>query len=134
MIKDNQKNNSDTSIVNVLVREPKYYQLLISNKWVSFRKELSDDLDKFFIPKVGYSGWKQRFLYPLRNIPKKDRGMISKIMGEALSRKLEKQMDFLRTKILENKRKIATLTKENEHLETIFSESIQAIKTFRNEN
>lgn len=120
MIKDKQNLNTHTSTIDVLTKN---YQLLISNKWISYRKKLADDLDKIFIPTVGYSGWKQRFLYPIKNIPKKDYSMISTIMGETLIRKIEEQLDYLHEQLKSKQ-------KELDEIQNIITESENAIKNF----
>lgn len=131
MHKDNTKTNTPNIDVFNLIADPKNYQLLISNKWVSFRKDLARELDKIFIPRVGYTGWKQRFLYPEKNIPKKDFEMIATAMEENLARQLEKQLDYVHNQIAQKQNDAARMHQEIENLETIISESINAIKKYQ---
>lgn len=84
-----------------LLGNPKNYQTLISNKHISFRKELCEEMAAIAFPTHQHDVWKYRFLHPEKNIPEKDLERIAPIMEEALSRKLRQQELYLKKRINE---------------------------------
>jgi hypothetical protein len=72
----------------------------------SVRKELSLALDKIYVPKQGYKAWKYRYLYPVRNIPKKNWHEFITNMTELLAFYLQKQVDIINNQVEEINLKI----------------------------
>lgn len=116
--KINAKHDSVKSIP-LLLKNKKNYQLLISNRSINFRRILIEKLDDTFNPELGYNTWKNRFLYPETNIPKKNFEEISTLMEKYLAQTLQKQVEYLR--------------EEKKDIERIIAESEKAIKTYRDE-
>lgn len=136
MNKVKQNNNTVTQLNSVtmpkLIKQG-YYRLLISNAGISFRKSLSDKLDSLFKPKLGFIGWKNRFLYPERNIPKKNIELISTAMEEALAREIEIQTVYLSEQIKIKNKDLKKLKDSIINLEVLLIECKKAIKEYKNE-
>lgn len=122
MIKDtkftNTINESVKPISKILI-EGKAYDLLISNRGISFRKKLAERLDSIFDLKVGWKTWKSRFLYPKENIPAKNAEKISTAMTEMLMWALQEQIDYLQNEMKET--------------EKLIKSSIEIINNYKNE-
>lgn len=122
MIKDtkftNTINESVKPISKILI-EGKAYDLLISNRGISFRKKLAERLDSIFDLKVGWKTWKSRFLYPNENIPAKNAEKISTAMTEMLMWALQEQIDYLQNEMKET--------------EKLIKSSIEIINNYKNE-
>ena len=94
MSKDNKKvianKDSDYKVPPLI----KFFKMLTANRTKNFRIELFEYCNSFYpAQKLSYVTWKNRYLYPLKNIPKKDFKTIITIMEEALAFHLNKMRD-----------------------------------------
>lgn len=136
MSKYKQKNGWCTSKIGVklpqLLADRKYYQLLIGDRWNSYRNNLFDACDECIKPKAGRSTWKGRFLNPER-IPQKRFDYIVKVMEENLAFTLKEQLDFIIDRI-NNKQNIINKNQEElKKLKNILKESEKAYEIYRNQ-
>lgn len=115
--KIDNENTDNNFIVPPLISK---FELLKANKSFNFRKDLVNHLNEFFPTKqLTYTTWKNRFLYPVQNIPKGEFEKIIKIMEEVLAFHLNKMKDAIQEEI-------------NNYAKLIF-EIDEAIKTYENE-
>ena len=127
MSKDKEKcNTTQTGVTEIL---KKGYSLLDSN----IRKQVGNMLDELFPPSEGWIHWKNRFLYPDRNIPKKNFAIISEAMNETLNWGLQKQADVLNGKIELTNEKIRHLHVEKQEKESIIEEIMLIVNNYQNE-
>lgn len=138
MSKNNKKTdtlteNKSVSKLPELIKDPKWYQLLISNRGTSFRISMTKKLDDIFTPSLGFQIWKNRFLYPEKNIPKKEIVTISRAMEEALAFELQEQTDFIKNAINEKGFEISMLKTEIQLYENILKETEKAIKIYKDD-
>ena len=136
MSKYKQKNGRCTSKIDVklpkLLADRKYYQLLIGDRWNSYRNGLFDACDKCITPKAGRTTWKGRFLNPER-IPQKGFSYIVKIMEENLAYALKRQLDFIINRINTKQSTISKNLEEIKKLENILEESKKAYEIYKNQ-
>lgn len=137
MNKDNKKTNIPTLNDSVrelpeLIKNTKYYQLLISNRGTSFRMSMIEKIEKVFTPTLGFKTWKNRFLYPEKNIPIKKTKEIAAIMEEALIFELNEQQNFILDEIAIIEKEILELKTKNQTYCNILTETKAAIKIYKN--
>ncbi len=136
MSKYKQNNGWCTSKIGVklpqLLADRKYYQLLIGDRWNSYRNYLFDACDEYINPKVGRSTWKARFLNPER-IPQKRFDYIVEVMEKNLAFTLKEQLDFIIERI-NNKQSIINKNHEElNKLKHILEESHKAYEMYNNQ-
>jgi len=137
MSKDTQKNKKVTPILDVkipeILKSPKYYQLLISNRWVSYRKELWEDCDECVIPKHGTNIWKHRFTN-INLVPKNNFEYLTTVMEEKLIAKIEEQYNYIIDMIEAKQNNITKLGEEIELLKKILAESEIALEKYKKDD
>jgi len=116
MSKDNKNQHKNKSVEWLKKNIKTTFAILISNRGVSYRKELYTYMDKLFPPGKAEKTWKGYFLYP-EKIPAKYKKTYLKAMWQALAlRVLEmekeiniqkseklKEISFLKVKLSEIK-------------------------------
>lgn len=115
MIKGNENSNTIPNSVKPIpeiIENKKAYSLLISNRAISFRKQLADHLNLVFIPGATFKTWKSRFLYPQENIPAPNVEQYTAAMSDALIFQLQKQVDYL----IDQKKDIDQLIKDSKKI------------------
>jgi hypothetical protein len=127
MSKDNQNCNTKQLSVTEILKDG--YALLDSN----VRKDVGDMLDRIFVVKQGWIHWKNRFLYPVRNIPKKNFDEYSCAMLDSLVWGLQKQVDIHNGKIEIAEEKMRHLHLEKKQKEDIVNQCLLIINNQNNE-
>jgi hypothetical protein len=127
MSKDKENCNTIKTGVTEILK--KGYSLLDSN----IRKQMGEMLDDIFIVTQGWVHWKNRYLYPNRNIPKKNFDEYSKAMLDTLNWGLQEQVDVYTGKIDLVDEKIRHLHLEKEAKEAIVKEIMEIVNTYTNE-
>ena len=130
---DNPTPNKSVGEIPELIKDPKWYKLLISNRGTSFRVSMIEKLNDVFTPSISFETWKHRFLYPEKNIPKKEIITISRAMEEALNFELQFQTDFIKSEINKKRDEITFMNTEIELYENILKETEIAIKIYNND-
>lgn len=127
MDKDNEKCNTNTSSVTEILKTG--YSYLDSN----IRKQMGEMLDAIFGPPEGWVHWKNRYLYPVRNIPKKNFDVVAQAMTETLFWGLQQQVDVLNGKIELVDKRVRHLSTERGEKESIVKYLNEMINTYKNE-
>lgn len=115
---NDEKQNGIKNIPEILIKG-EAYNLLISNKKISFRKKLFEKLNQIFTPGSSIVAWKSRYLYPEANIPRGYAEKYSESMSDMLIYTLQEQVDYL--------------IDQKKDIDQLIEKSLQIINTYKNE-